>query len=247
MDMIPCSRYNLRKTTLVQRKMHECGLKIISLNIRGLRSNIGELTQLCCSKKPDIVVVVETFLDSSVSERDECIWIPGYNIACRKDRNANGGGILIYSLEGLVIHHIGSNVPSHLEVIWFTTTFNHENILFAAIYRPPNSGDEIIYYLYSTATKIIDELGAKSLCLLGDFNAHHTNWLGSHNTDVTGELLLELCNFLKLSQIVHEPTRCDQILDLFLTDLPAKCSILPNCGTSDHNPVVIVIHKKRKP
>merc|ERR1712136_63624 len=104
----------------------ECGLKIIFLNIRGLRSNISELTQLCFSEIPDIVVVVETFLDSSISERDDSIWIPGYNIACRKDRNANGGGILVYSMESIVIHHNGSNDPPHLEVIWFSTRFNHK-------------------------------------------------------------------------------------------------------------------------
>ena len=42
-----------------------------------------------------------------------------------------------------------------------------------------------------------------------------------------------------LDQIVSEPTRADQILDLVLTDLQSTSITLANVGTSDHNPVLV--------
>ena len=36
------------------------------MNVRGLRSNIGEVSDLCKLEKPSIVIVVESFFDSTV-------------------------------------------------------------------------------------------------------------------------------------------------------------------------------------
>ena len=191
-----------------------------------------------------MVVVVETFLDSSISDGEDCISIPGYNIACRRDRNADGGGIIVYCMEGIAIYHDATNDPKHLEVMWFSIALKEQNLLLAAVYRPPRGGDEVIHYLDLSAIQKLDDFKAKSFCLLGDFNVHHKDWLGSPLTDRSGKLLLDVCNSLNLKQVVTEPTRLDQILDLVLTDLPAKCTTYENCGTSDHNPVLIEIKKQ---
>ncbi|KAG0725267.1 Retrovirus-related Pol polyprotein from type-1 retrotransposable element R1 2 [Chionoecetes opilio] len=56
--------------------MAHAGLKILSANVRGFRTNVGELTHTVLRNKADVVVAVETFLT------DECVtsWdrIPGY-------------------------------------------------------------------------------------------------------------------------------------------------------------------------
>ncbi|KAI8518904.1 hypothetical protein Bbelb_021610 [Branchiostoma belcheri] len=75
----------------------------------------------------------------------------------------------------------------------------------------------------------------------GDFNVHHQDWLGSRTTDAAGRLLLELSNSFGLKQIVTEPTRESQILDLVLTDLPSSTKTFARHGTSDHNPVLLKI------
>ena len=237
-------RKNSRKLTSERNRLRETDLKIISVNIRGLRSNIGDLAHLCVTDKPHVVVVVETFLDSSVSDSDECISIPGYSIACRKDRNADGGGIAVFCLEGVAIYHDDSYDPSHLEVMWFSIILKEQNLLVSAVYRPPRAGDEVFHYLDSMAIQRIDDFDAKSLCLLGDFNVHHKDWLGSPNTDRSGKLLLELCNSMNLIQAVTEPTRSKAILDLVLTDVRVKCTTRAPCGTSDHNPILIEIEKQ---
>ena len=77
--------------------------------------------------------------------------------------------------------------------------------------------------------------------LVGDFNVHHIDWLGSRTTDAAGRRTLQLANTLGLLQIVKEPTRLDQILDLVMTDLPATSTTSARLGTSDHNPVLVCL------
>ena len=110
----------------------------MEVNIRGLRSNIGELANICSIKKPSIVIVVETFLDETVPDGADCISIPGYSMCCRRDRKAtSGGGIAVYCLEGIAIHHDPRNDPKDYELIWFTVALKSQKLLIAAVYRTP--------------------------------------------------------------------------------------------------------------
>ena len=79
------------------------------------------------------------------------------------------------------------------------------------------------------------------MILLGDFNVHHTEWLGSRTTDTAGRRTLEMANSLGLHQFVTEPTREDQILDLIMSDMAVSTETLATLGTSDHNPVLVKI------
>lgn len=52
------------------------------VNICGLQSNIGKLSNLCQEAKPTVVITVETLLDASIPEGADCISSPGYNLCC---------------------------------------------------------------------------------------------------------------------------------------------------------------------
>ena len=122
----------------------------MEVNIRGLRSNVGELANLCNEKQPSIVIVVETFLDSTVLDGDVSIAIPGYSLCCRRDREAtSGGGIAVYCLEGIAVHHEPKGDPKDLELIWFTVALQSQKLLISAIYRPPSANNDILEYLDS--------------------------------------------------------------------------------------------------
>ncbi|XP_019618294.1 PREDICTED: ATP-binding cassette sub-family A member 1-like [Branchiostoma belcheri] len=197
---------------------------------------------MCHELKPTIVVVIETFLDSTVKDGDDCITIPGYSLCCRRDRStSSGGGIVVYCLEGIAIFHDKDQDPLDLELMWFTVALKSYKLLVAAVYRPPSSNSDIIDYLDNSILSKLTAFSAQSVVLLGDFNVHHQNWLGSRTTDAAGRLLLELSNSFGLKQIVTEPTRESQILDLVLTDLPSSAKTFARLGTSDHNPVLLKI------
>ena len=115
-----------------------------------------------------------------------------------------------------------------------------QKLLIGAIYRTPGANNAIIDHQDSNSLQKLDEFGAHSVMLVGDFNVHHTDWLGSHTTDTGERQMPRLANCLGLEQTVDEPTRGNQILDLVLTDLPTTSITLANVGTSDHNPVLVI-------
>lgn len=112
-------------------------------------------------------------------------------------------------------------------------------LLIGAAYRPPGASSDVLDYLDTNTFSVMDEFGAQSVMLIGDFNVDHQEWLGSNVTDAAGRRALQLANCLGLDQIVSEPTRVDNILDLVLSDTPATTKTLANIGSSDHNPVLI--------
>ena len=74
--------------------------------------------------------------------------------------------------------------------------------------------------------------------IIGDINVHSKRWLRySKSNSAEGELLRLYCNELGLRQIVKEPTRYDNLLDLVFTDMS---DIISEVGprVADHNYVV---------
>ena len=71
------------------------------MNIRGLRSNIGELSNLCHRIRTSIVVVVETFLDNS--EQTALPSLATHSAAAENEPTHLVGEIAVYCLEGLAI------------------------------------------------------------------------------------------------------------------------------------------------
>ena len=184
--------------------------------------------------------MVETFLDSTVADGADCIIIPGYSMCCRRDREGTSGcGLAVYCLDGIAIYHNPRRDPKDLELMWLTISLQSQKLLICAIYRPPSGNNDILEYLDTSALPKMIEFGAQSLMLVGDFNVHHQDWLGSRTTDSAGRLTLRLADCLGLHQIVAEPTRGEHILDLVMTDLPATTTTFAHLGTSDHNPVLV--------
>ena len=70
---------------------------------------------------------------------------------------------------------------------------------------------------------------------LGDFNAHHMEWLShSSGTDRAGVALQEMCDIFNLQQLVDLPTRGDNTLDLVLSPFDGVAVARAHPGTSDH-------------
>ena len=61
--------------------------------MRSLLPKIDNLRSICALYSPDIVCIVETWLDDTILDSE--IAIQGYHL-CRLDRSRHGGGVLIY-------------------------------------------------------------------------------------------------------------------------------------------------------
>ena len=117
--------------------------------------------------------------------------------------------------------------------------------MLGSFYSPPNPPVTIFEELKSSLTNIKQQFPNAFILLGGDFNCPGIKWsdgtlLESYLPAATREALLQFSNHHYLDQIVLQPTRANNILDLCFTSHPGKielCNTLP--GLSDHEAVFV--------
>ena len=159
----------------------------------------------------------------------------------RKDRSTRGGGILLAIKENLCPRLV-ETCELH-EIILVNVTFNNETHTLILVYRPPstnsNENNSFINYLNQ---KIEDK---KNVYIFGDFNYPHINWANCSSSVTMETDFLNFCTGNALSQFVTEPTRENNILDLFLSfdNLePMETKVINNFSTSDHAIVEVYLN-----
>ena len=212
-------------------------LHILHVNIRGLLSHKAELeARLAKHGKPEVVGITETHLDKSVAAVSLC----EYTQISRLDRRdgRKQGGIALYALASIAntVVHIGDS-DDH-ERSWHVLHSNLGPLLLGLWYRPPS-------YQEDKATADLESEwhqhsgDAVGTMLFGDMNVHHKTWL-QHSIGVqpAGIQLFGVCCRLGLVEKVQQPTRNNNLLDLFLTDATSgvTCKVLPKIA--DHNLVL---------
>ena len=94
-------------------------LSILSANVRGFQTNVGDLTYSFINpRQPDIVATVETFLNENIP--DNYGRIAGYSKFYRWNRKSgNFGGIAACFKKELHVQHLEIDMPDHLELLFF--------------------------------------------------------------------------------------------------------------------------------
>ena len=193
-------------------------------------NKMDELRLFCNEHKPHVLSINESWLDESFS--DEEIRISGFNVI-RKDRNCNGGGLVVYIAEYLNFNRldeINDVIPNH-EAIWFELIPpKSKKLLVGSFYRPPSSDTSV--FLSSLEENRFTN--AYKVILLGDFNIDF-----SKNSQPSTKNLMRISKELNLKQIIRGFTRITQssrtLIDLFFTSRPELYSleVIP-IGFSDH-------------
>ena len=176
------------------------------LNINSLRNKI-DFTRILFGKNIDILLLSETKLDQSFPERQ--FSIDGFR-TFRKDRNQNGGGLIIYVNQDLACKVIDLNIIN-TEYISIELTAKNKKWLIIGIYKPPTTNNKIfINSLTNTLSKTAETY--EHTILIGDFNMTIENPLLNHFLDI-----------FDLSSLITEPTcfKSDSnpsCIDLILTN-----------------------------
>ncbi|KAG0725103.1 hypothetical protein GWK47_039250 [Chionoecetes opilio] len=148
-------------------------LKVLSANVRGLRTNIGDLTQNCVLRhSADVVVVTETWLNNEVEPTFGKI--RGYTQWSRRDRPERaGGGVAVCFKDGVQAQHLDVVPPPHMEVIFFRVVLaDRSAILLCAMYRPPRQGPASLQYLTGALDELMLEHRSRHVSVVGDLNHH---------------------------------------------------------------------------
>jgi hypothetical protein len=205
----------------------ETELTVLSVNIRSLMKNGAELQARLgvLEHLPDILCLTETWLDQSVGS----FQIEGFECVGRLDRRGGQkcGGVATYARLKYAQKITLMESSECAERQWFLVHCNQGPILLGNWYRPPHAGE------VNSIESCRDELRrlrpqALGSILVGDLNVHQRSWLTFSLRDTPeGGLLFAVAQEEGLAQLVKEPTREGNLLDLVLTDMEACCTVLP--------------------
>ena len=211
-------------------------LTMLHLNMRGYISHIAEVAAMIrlMHQKPIIVCLNETFLTRVVEE----VELEGYQVLVRRDRiDQWGGGVLVFVLQEFAAHVTLMEISDDAERVWAVVHSDQGPYLLCSWYRPPRPGevDTIKTFVKEWIRLRVDALGT---FVLGDLNLHMKRWLRYSSEDTPeGKLMMEEAQRGGLKQLVAEPTRGANLLDIVLTDVgDAKAFVA--AAVSDHKAVV---------
>ena len=199
---------------------------ILLLNARSILPKFDELCVLAASMKPDVIVICESWLSDTVP--DNYLAIPHYSPPFRRDRSdgRKGGGVLVYVSQYLPSTDITPPSTSNyysIEQIWLRIS---KDLLFIAMYVPPNTTVAVHDMMKEDIVETIDRLLIKEpdlkIILAGDLN----------QLSITS-----LERDLDIKNLVDLPTRGSSILDKILIDQSlvdhySPPIIAPNLGNS---------------
>ena len=215
-----------------QHHSHAHQLTVVSANVRGLRTNIGDLSHnFVLRHQADIVAVTESWLNGAVEPTFGKI--PGYTHWVRKDRDGRtGGGVAVCFKNGLQTQELPLTLPQHMEALFFRIVL-HDNsgLLLCILYRPPRQGRSSLDFLAEELDDLLRRHQCKTVLIVGDINFHLEQQAFDNLVAVQG-----LVNHVTFP--THEG---GGLLDPVLSDLPednVSCWQLDRVGSSDHHAVL---------
>ena len=124
----------LKNITIKNKK----GLVIAYLNMNSIRNKIERL-KLMVSKYVDILTIAEIEIDENFTTSQ--FMIEGFGEPFRKDRNKNGGGLLTYAREGILVKVLTNyKFPNDIEICITEIKLRTKNGYYLAyIAHPPNA------------------------------------------------------------------------------------------------------------
>ena len=210
-------------------------MKCLYLNARSILNKVDDLHLLISQVRPDIILITESWL--SVRYDSSILDLTNNYVIFRKDRqdgNDPHGGVLLAVKINLNPISVQSN--SNHEVLFVDLKNSELKVRLCVVYRPPS------FDLTETRTLIEyikrHTLISTNVCIVGDFNMPGIDWESYLCTDAIGRYLLDFVSELALCQLVKEPTRELNILDLVLCNsenMISNVEVHEPFSTSDHS------------
>ena len=209
------------------------------LNINSVRNKLDALREIV-SQNLEILMIAETKIDASfptgqfAKER--------FATPFRLDRNANGGGLLVYVRSDIPAHRLNSfNFSNDIECISFEINLRKKKWVLFSVYRPPNQSQD---YFFENLGRALDQYSEnyENFMFIGDFNMTETE-----------EQLKNFLGLYSLKNLVHEPTcyksQTAKCIDLVLANRnrSVQQTTTVETGLSDFHKMVVSVLKTTFP
>ena len=221
-----------------QNKWKKRQLRVVNINFRSAVGKKAQTLVMIDSMKPDIILACETWLDGEIRD-NEVLPTDLYKIY-RKDRNRSGGGVLV-AVRSDLNSYIVPEFATECEMVWVAIKLHGRKTLYTCSYYRPHVNDEPSLLKFGESLSRLSNNPNFTYLIGGDFNFPDWDWStmtikpkssfpNLHRKFIT---LLEDNN---LEQVVTQPTRLNNTLDLLLTNSPQlipRVEVVP--GLSDHD------------
>ena len=223
---------------------------IITGNIQGLYSRskhykIERIRELAIENDAILISLTESHLNENILDAE--ININGFDLF-RQDRQlAQKGGIITYIKDTISSTAKIVCAGSQGRIEYLCIYFSDKDLLFITIYRPPSENHQHFYEVLKKIDEYILSLPTTpSIILTGDFNYPRIRWSNGVATSSpagTGQnpspyTLINFADSHFLTQIIEQPTRGRNILDLLFTnndDIFSTIEVAKTPFLSDHN------------
>ena len=227
-------------------------LRVLLVNTNSARGKPAEIAGHLDYVQPDVLLLTETKLSAEVKSSE---FLPqNYLPAYRKDRNLNGGGVLIAVRKGLIVDEVplvGIDKSCELVCVRVSTSGSAPALYLLCYYRSQtdNVPNTSLDNLRSALEQVDRKVGNSKATVIvgGDFNCPKVDW---DNLSIQpGNLIPKVCEKLidvstefGLTQVQMEDTMGDSNLDLLFTNNPGlvtSTTVIPGVSTAnEHNAVV---------
>ena len=225
--------------------------RTVASNVNSIKGKKAELGIFLETVQPDIMLVCETKLDKSVKNSE--FLPPQYTCQIRKDVSLNARGVMIIHKREIVIDEIELDAlesDSHDDIVWGRITVQDASPVYVGSYYRSSSsysGDTITSLQSSLdhISSLVKNNPRATIILGADFNAGDINWQSNSVPETSSQKtlctnIIDTLDNNNLSQLVRNPTREENILDLYCTNKPNLISDIRNVpGLSDHDFIVV--------
>jgi hypothetical protein len=239
-------------TSTRKRMVRKDNFKVAVLNCNSLLGKVTEFQTFLSNTDPDIVLGTESWLKPEISNSE--VFPPEYSVF-RKDRETDakktGGGVFILARREFICVDIPITTKCELQAVELKL-HDQQNVKICNFYRPPWSDDEYVED-FAQAIQQVDKKGHGNIWIGGDFNIPHVDW--SEAKILPGNLNVKKCNIvidlmndIAVTQVNSQPTRKNNILDLFFTSNPTLVNRVtttpPLTNKADHDIVFIDLNTR---
>ena len=229
-------------------------IKVLIINCRSIFSKAkGALFKAkLAESKADVAIGNESELTKDRVDSD--FLPPGYQ-SLRLDKNAKRHGVFIAFRNELVVTPVPlKHANQSLEfVLVKVEVIGKPDLYIGSFYRPTNADPSSLKALYDNLVEITGGRKLPNMIIAGDFNLPDADWeSGTYKPSPqygkeVNEKGLEFMSNLFMTQMVSEPTRGRNTLDLLFATCPDLVeNVMVQPGISDHDAVEANIMLKAK-
>ncbi|MCG8079022.1 MAG: endonuclease/exonuclease/phosphatase family protein, partial [Candidatus Thiodiazotropha taylori] len=222
------------------QKQSASSMRVLNINCQSIKKKQDRIENILDSVRPDIVIATETWLDPSITNNQ---FFPSNYKVFRRDRASGSGGGVLVAVRNEYLSEEVPELQTDCEIIWVRINLVDVKNLYICSYYNPKTSDEYSLSQLEESVNRACSMNNAFLFLGGDFNFPGWDWerkVLKPNTPHSSvhNKFADILDDHGLTQLVEEPTRKDSILDLMITNHPAKVfrvEILP--GIADHDAV----------